>query len=197
MRKIVVGTFLSLDGVMQAPGGPEEDTEGGFRHGGWQMPYVDDDFERLIGAAYAETSALLLGRVTYEIFAAYWPHAPADMPMAAQMNSVPKYVVSTTLDEVTWNNSHLISRNVPEELARLKQQPGPGNIAVVGSSKVAQTLARHNLVDEYALWVHPVILGSGKRLFENGIPRTGLKLVDTQRTGSGVVILTYRPEANP
>jgi dihydrofolate reductase len=197
MRRIVVGTFLSLDGVMQAPGGPEEDTEGGFRHGGWQMPYVDDDFERLIGAAYAETSMLLLGRVTYEIFAAYWPHAPADMPMAAQMNSVPKYVVSTTLDEVTWNNSHLISRNVPEELARLKQQPGPGNIAVVGSSKVAQTLARHNLVDEYALWVHPVILGSGKRLFENGIPRTGLKLVDTQRTGSGVVILTYRPEANP
>jgi dihydrofolate reductase len=159
------------------------------------MPYVDDDFMRLISAAYAETSALLLGRVTYELFAGYWPHAPADDPMAMQMNSVAKYVVSTTLDEVTWNNSHLIKGNVPEELARLKQLPGAGNITVVGSSKVAQTLARHNLVDEYALWVHPVILGSGKRLFENGIPRTGLKLVDTQSTGSGVVILTYRPES--
>lgn len=197
MSKLVVGTFLSLDGVYQAPGSPEEDTEGGFRHGGWQMPFVDDDFGRLISAAYEATDAMLLGRVTYEMFAGYWPNAAAGDPLVDQMNTMPKYVVSTTLDEVTWNNSHLINRNVPEEIARLKQQLGPGDIAVVGSGKLAQTLMRHNLVDEYALWVHPVLLGSGKRLFENGIPRTGLKLVDTQTTGSGVAVLTYRPEAVP
>ncbi len=193
MRKVVVGTFVSLDGVMQAPGSPEEDTEGGFEHGGWQIPYFDADAGRFISEAYAATGALLLGRVTYQIFAAFWPSAPEDDPLAKQMNSMPKYVVSTTLDEVKWNNSRLIKGNIAEEVAKLKQQPGSGNLAVVGSGKLAQTLMQHNLVDEYELWVHPVVLGSGKHLFGDGIPKTALRLVDTKTTGSGVVILTYRP----
>lgn len=193
MRKIVVGTFVSLDGVMQAPGSPEEDTEGGFEHGGWQGPFFDEDAGRFISEAYAATEALLLGRVTYQIFAAYWPSAPEDDPLAKQMNSMPKYVVSTTLNEVKWNNSRLIKENVAEEVARLKQQTGSGNLAVVGSGKLAQTLMQHNLIDEYELWVHPVVLGSGKRLFGDGIPKTGLRLVDTKTTSSGIVILTYQP----
>lgn len=193
MRKVIVSPFLSLDGVYQAPGSPEEDTEGGFEVGGWQIPYFDADAGRFISEAYAATDALLLGRVTYQLFAAYWPSAPEDDPFAKQMNSMPKYVVSTTLNEVKWNNSRLIKENMAEEVARLKQQPGSGNLAVVGSGKLAQSLMRHNLVDEYELWVHPVVLGSGKRLFGGGIPKTALKLVGTKTTGSGIVILTYQP----
>lgn len=194
MRKIVVGTFLSLDGVYQAPGSPEEDPAGGFKHGGWQLPYFDADAGRFISESYAATDALLLGRVTYQLFAAYWPSAPEDDPFTKQMNSMPKYVVSTTLNEVKWSNSRLIKGNIAEEVAQLKQQPGSGNLAVVGSGQLAQTLMQHNLVDEYELWVHPVVLGSGKRLFGDMIPKTALRLVDTKTTGSGVVILTYRPE---
>ncbi len=193
MRKLVVGTFLTLDGVMQAPGDPQEDTEGGFEHGGWQIPYFDADAGRIMGEQIAATDALLLGRVTYQIFAAFWPSAPADDPMAKKLNSVPKYVVSTTLDKVEWNNSTLIKGNIAEEVARLKQQPGSGYLSVTGSGKLAQTLMQHNLVDEYGLWVHPIVLGSGKRLFAEGIVPANLKLVDTQTTGSGVVILTYQP----
>ncbi|MBI2845793.1 MAG: dihydrofolate reductase family protein [Chloroflexi bacterium] len=194
MRKVIVTEFVSLDGVYQAPGSPEEDTEGGFKHGGWQLPYFDADAGRFISEAYAATGALLLGRVTYQIFAAYWPSAPEDNPLAKQMNSMPKYVASTTLNEVKWNNSKLIKENVAEEVAKLKQQPGSGNLAVVGSGRLAQTLMQHNLVDEYDLWVHPIVLGSGKRLFVDGIGSLNLRLVDTKTTSSGIVILTYRPE---
>jgi dihydrofolate reductase len=193
MRKLVVGTFLTLDGVMQAPGDPQEDTEGGFKHGGWQMPYFDADAGRIIGEQIAATDALLLGRVTYQIFAAYWPNAPEDDPIAKKLNSVPKYVVSTTLDKVEWNNSTLIKGNLADEVAKLKRQPGSGTLSVTGSGKLAQTLMQHGLVDEYALWIHPVVLGSGKRLFAGGIVPFNLKLVDTKTTGSGVVILTYQP----
>lgn len=196
MRKIVVGTFLSLDGVMQASGSPEE-TEGGFDYGGWQLPYFDEDAERFMSESFAATDALLLGRVTYQIFAAYWPHAPADNPFAKQMNSMPKFVASTTLKSVEWNNSKLIKGNVPDEVAKLKQQPGSGYLSVVGSGKFAQTLMRHNLIDEYVLWVHPLVLGSGKRLFANGIPKIDLKLVDTKTTSTGVAILTYQPTVKP
>jgi dihydrofolate reductase len=195
MRKIVVGTFLSLDGVMQAPGSSEEDTEGGFDYGGWQMPYFDEIAGKVVGDSFAATDALLLGRVTYQIFAAYWPNAPAEDPFAKQMNSMPKFVGSTTLHSVEWNNSSLIKGNVPEEVAKLKQQPGSGDLAVVGSGKLAQTLMRHNLIDEYVLWFHPLVLGSGKRLFGDRIPKTDLKLVDTKTTSTGVVILTYQPAA--
>lgn len=193
MRRIVVGTFVSLDGVYQAPGSPEEDTEGGFEHGGWQLPFFDADAGRFIDESYAATDGLLLGRMTYQIFAAFWPTAPSEDPFAGQMNSMPKYVVSKTLKEVTWNNSRLIKGNLAEGVAKLKRDPGSGHIAVVGSGKLAQSLMRLNLVDEYELWVHPVVLGSGKRLFDGGVPKTPLKLVNTRTTGSGIVILTYQP----
>lgn len=194
MPKLVVGTFLSLDGVMQAPGGPQEDTEGGFKHGGWQMPYFDEESGKIMDESMAATEALLLGRKTYQIFAGYWPTAPADNPFAQTLNSVPKYVVSTTLDKVDWNNSTLIKKNVPEEVAKRKRRPGSGIISVMGSGKLAQTLMKHNLVDEYVLWINPVVLGSGKRLFENGIVPKNLKLVDSKMTGSGVAVLTYQPQ---
>jgi len=145
VRKIVVNTFLSLDGVYQAPGSPEEDTEGGLEVGGWQIPYFDEDAGKFIAESYAATDGLLLGRVTYELFAAFWPSAPAEDPFAAQMNSMPKYVVSKTLNQVTWNNSRLIKGNLAEEVAKLKQQPGPGHLAVVGNGKLAQSLMRDNL----------------------------------------------------
>lgn len=193
MRKIVVGTFLSLDGVYQGPGSPEEDPEGGFKDGGWQLPFFDEDAGRYIGESYAATDGLLLGRVTYEIFAGFWPTAPAEDPFAAQMNSMPKYVVSKTLKEVTWNNSRLIKGNLVEGVSKLKKEPGSGHIAVVGSGKLAQSLMRLNLVDEFELWVHPVVLGSGKQLFDGGVPKTPLRLVNTRTTGSGIVILTYQP----
>jgi dihydrofolate reductase len=194
MRKIIVGMFLTLDGVMQAPGDPQEDTEGGFKHGGWQVPYFDADAGKILAESMAETYGLLLGRVTYQNFANYWPHAPADEPFAKQMNSMPKFVVSTTLDKVEWNNSTLIKRNVAQEITKLKQQAGTGNLVVVGSSKLAQSLMQYNLVDEYELWLHPVVLGGGKRLFDNGIAKTNLKLVDTKTTGSGIVVLRYAAE---
>ncbi len=193
MNKVIVGTFLSLDGVIQAPGDSQEDTEGGFEHGGWQMPYFDADAARIMSETIATQDALLLGRVTYQIFAAYWPFAPEEDPIAQRLNSIPKFVVSKTLNEVKWNNSHLIKGNVAEEVAKLKQS-GSGNLSVVGSGQLAQTLMEHNLVDEYVLWVHPVVLGSGKRLFRDGSPKTALRLVDTKTTSSGVVILTYQPE---
>ena len=194
MRKVVVGTFLTLDGVMQAPGAPQEDMEGGFKHGGWQMPYFDKDSGEIMNESIAATEALLLGRKTYQIFAAYWPTAPADDPFGQKFNSIPKYVVSTTLDKAEWNNSMLIRSNIPEEVARLKQQPGSGIISVTGSGKLAQTLMKHNLVDEYVLWINPIVLGSGKRLFENGVAPSHLRLVDSKTTGSGVVVLTYQPD---
>lgn len=193
MKKLVVGTFLTLDGVMQAPGDSKEDTQGGFKYGGWQMPLFDDDAGKIISESVMATDALLLGRVTYQIFAAYWPTAPADDPFAKKLNSVPKYVASTTLKKVEWNNSTLIKGNLAEEVAKLKQQPGSGILSVTGSGKLAQTLMQHDLVDEYDLWIHPLVLGSGKRLFEGGIVPINLKLVDTKTTGSGIVVLTYQP----
>jgi dihydrofolate reductase len=193
MKKIVVGTFLTLDGVYQAPGGATEDTEGGFKQGGWQMRYFDADAEKIMDEQMAATGALLLGRVTYQIFAGFWPNAPKEDPGGQKLNSLPKYVVSTTLDKVEWNNSTLIQRNVAAEVAKLKQQAGPGNLSVIGSGKLAQTLMQNNLVDEYALWIHPLILGRGKRLFADGMVPSNLKLVNTQTTGSGIVILTYQP----
>lgn len=133
MRKIIVGEFLTLDGVLQAPGSAEEDAAAGFKHGGWQVPLFDADAGKILSESIAETYGLLLGRVTYQNFAAFWPHAPADDPTAKQMNSMPKFVVSTTLDKVEWNNSTLIKRNVAQEITKLKQQPGAGNLVVVGS----------------------------------------------------------------
>lgn len=191
MRKLVVAEYMSLDGVIQAPGHPQEDPAGGFDHGGWTGPFMDDHRTHM-RPLFQATDALLLGRVTYQILAAYWPTVPDDDDIARTLNTRSKYVVSTSLTDARWNATTVIKGDIAAEVAKLKEQPGTG-ILVVGSSALAQTLMRHNLVDEYHLWIHPVVLGSGKRLFRDGGPTTTLRLVDTKATSSGLVILTYEP----
>src|SRR5512139_217907 len=191
MRKLVVGTFVTLDGVMQAPGGPDEDRDGGFRHGGWLVPYFDDKFLGIMTAWTKRAGAFLLGRKTYEIFAASWPKStdPAD-EIATALNTRPKFVASRTLDKVTWNNSHLLKGDVAEEVAKLKTQEG-GEMQVHGSGDLVQTLLRHDLVDTIRIWQFPVVLGTGKRFFANGAIPRGFRLVDTQVTPAGAVLLVY------
>jgi len=185
--------FLSLDGVMQAPGAAEEDTEDGFRHGGWQRPYFDEVLGATTVEGMAETDSYLFGRKTYEKMAAYWPTAPDDDPYAQHLNGTPKFVASRTLRTLEWQSSTLIEGDVPEEVARLKAEPGK-NIAVLGSGDLVQTLIAHNLVDEFFLAVFPIVLGSGKRLFRDADQAQKLSLVDSKTTGTGGVILTYRPQ---
>jgi dihydrofolate reductase len=193
MRRVFVSEFLTLDGVMQAPGGSDEDREEGFQHGGWEMPYLDDVGGQAVDRGLKATGGLLLGRTTYQHFASYWPNQPDDNPFAAVLNELPKYVASTTLEEpLAWSNSTLIKGNVAEGVARLKEEPGK-DLQVIGSGRLAQTLMQHGLVDEYRLMIHPLVLGSGKRLFEEGVPKTPLQLVDSQVTGTGVLLVTYRP----
>jgi dihydrofolate reductase len=193
MRKIVVSEFVSLDGVMQAPGGAEEDTEGGFAHGGWTQPYWHDDIGRHFFEEITQSDALLLGRKTWQIHGgAFEPMAAGD-PFGDVMNTMPKYVVSTSLTSASaWRNSTLITRNVVEEVRALKAQPGK-NIAIDGSSVLVHTLAQHDLVDEYSLLVYPVVLGSGKKLFPDGV-RLNLRLIESRSFPSGVVLLRYAPE---
>ncbi|HVA92812.1 MAG TPA: dihydrofolate reductase family protein [Chloroflexota bacterium] len=186
MRKLVVSEFVTLDGVMEDPGGAEK-----FEHGGWSMSFRSDEAGKFKFDELFASDALLLGRVTYQGFAAAWPSATDEAGFADRMNSLPKFVVSTTLNEVTWNNSRLIKANVAEEVAKLKEQPGQ-DILVYGSAQLVNTLREHDLVDEYRLMVYPVVLGSGKRLFRDG-SKTTLKLVETKTFGSGVVALTYHP----
>jgi dihydrofolate reductase len=191
VRNIVVGTFLSLDGVMQAPGGPEEDPTGGFVHGGWSVNYWDDLMGQRMDESIIKPFDLLLGRKTYEIFAAHWPHVSGE-PMADALNRATKYVVSTTLDTAEWRNSVLIrpgERDVPEQIRRLKEQDGP-EIQVHGSGQLIQTLLRHDLVDRYRLMIFPVLIGSGKRLFADGTIPAGLRLVETKTSPSGVIMAT-------
>jgi dihydrofolate reductase len=190
MRKLSVGTFVTVDGVMQAPGAPDEDREGGFEHGGWSVNYWDDAMGQRIEESTLRADALLLGRKTYEIFAAHWPHVTDDDPVAAKLNSVPKYVASRTLGDVTWNNSTLIQGDVAQAVAKLKEEPD-GEIQVTGSGELIQSLMEHDLVDEYQLWVFPVVVGDGKRLFARGTFPGALKLVDTQISSTGVAIHTY------
>jgi dihydrofolate reductase len=193
MSKVVVSTFLSLDGVMQAPGSSEEDRSSGFEHGGWQMPYFDDVMGQAVGQGFATTDGFLLGRKTYEIFAGYWPNQPDDDPTAAAMNGMQKYVASRTLQEpLQWSNSTLLKGDVVEEIAKLKQQGG-NELQVIGSGEFAQTLIDSDLVDEYRLMVHPIVLGTGKRLFRDGTKKTPLRLVDSTTSTTGVLILTYQP----
>jgi dihydrofolate reductase len=194
MRRIVVSEFLTLDGVMQAPGDPNEDRSDGFEHGGWQLAYFDDIFATTMMDAFAATGGLLLGRTTYEIFAAHWPRQPADDPLAGTMNALQKYVVSSTLSEpLAWQNSTLIKTDVAGEVLKLKDGSGK-EIQVIGSGELVQTLIQHDLVDAYRLMVHPLVLGTGKRLFREGTTLTRLRLVDTKPTSTGVLILTYEPE---
>ena len=193
MRKLVVVEFLSLDGVYQAPGDPDEDTEGGFQHGGWQRPYFDEVLGASAAQGMAETDTHLFGRKTYEIMAAYWPNAPADDPFAKHLNVVRKYVASRTLTEVTWQNASLLQGDVAEAVAHLKQQSGK-NISVLGSGDLVRTLAEHDLVDEYSLAIYPVVLGSGKKLFPDDGQLRRLRLVDSKPTTTGGVMLTYEPQ---
>jgi dihydrofolate reductase len=191
MRKLVVGTFTTLDGVMQAPGGPDEDRDGGFRHGGWLVPYFDEKFLEIMTDWTRRAGAFLLGRRTYEIFAGSWPKStdPAD-EIATALNTRPKFVASRTLDTLAWNNSHLLRGDVAEEVAKLKTQEG-GEIQVHGSSNLIQTLLKHDLVDTLRIWQFPVVLGTGKRLFGEGtIPRS-FRLVDTQLNTHGAVLHVY------
>jgi dihydrofolate reductase len=192
MRMLRVIEFLSLDGVMQGPGAPDEDTEGGFRHGGWMQPYYDDVLGASAAEGMAATDAYLFGRKTYEKMAAYWPTAPADDPFGTHLNATPKYVVSRMLQRGDWEPTTVIRGDVVDEVKRLKQQPD-GHIAVLGSGALVQTLAENDLVDEYFLAVYPILLGTGKRLFREADEVRKLRLIDSRTTGTGGVLLTYRP----
>jgi dihydrofolate reductase len=197
MMKLIVGTFLSLDGVMQAPGGPDEDRDGGFDLGGWLVPYADDDMGQFMVESIKSTDAFLLGRKTYEIFAAHWPKVTDENdPIAVALNSKPKYVASRTLDHVDWNNSTLLQGDAADAVAELKRQ-SDGDLQVQGSSDLAQTLMRHNLVDEYRLLVYPVVLGKGKRLFREGNVPAAVRLTDTRTTSTGVTVHTYQSAGKP
>jgi dihydrofolate reductase len=191
MRKLVITTFLSADGVMQAPGAPDEDRSGGFAHGGWMVPYADEDLGRLVIEWTQRASAFLLGRGTYEIFAAHWPRVtdPQDL-IACALNGLPKYVASTTLKNPQWQFTTMIRGDVVEGVSALKRE-GSGELQVHGSPGLAQTLIANDLVDEYRLWIHPVVLGSGKRLFGTGAVPAALKLIGTETTSTGVVVHTY------
>ncbi|MEK6252310.1 MAG: dihydrofolate reductase family protein [Actinomycetota bacterium] len=187
MGKVVVTEFVSLDGVMEDPGGAED-----FEHGGWTFEFDrGPEGDKFKLDEVLDADAQLLGRVTYQGFAEAWPSMTDEAGFADKMNSMPKYVVSTTLEEVEWNNSTLIKGDVAEEVSKLKQQPG-GDILVAGSATLVHTLMEHDLVDELRLMVFPVVLGSGKRLFGEGSDRTDLRLVDSKRLDSGILILTYQ-----
>jgi dihydrofolate reductase len=191
MRKIIAITQVTLDGIMQAPGGPEEDPSNGFTHGGWAMPFVDDAGAQVIDEIIAGEFDMLLGRRTYEIFAAYWPNQGAH-PIAKAFNKATKYVVTRSLDRFDWEKSQRIDGDVVEKVRQLKASDGPA-LHVWGSSELLQTLIGADFVDEYRTWIFPVVLGEGKRLFENGVPPRGLTLVDTRSTPSGVLVNTYHP----
>jgi dihydrofolate reductase len=201
MSRLVVNTFLTLDGVMQSPGGPEEDPSDGFDHGGWLVPHFDDDTGRLVSESFARAGSFLLGRRTYQIFAAHWPKVTdPDDPVAAGLNTLPKYVATTTLDTAEWTNTTLLTGDLVEAVIALKDQPGNGmdkEIQVHGSADLAQTLIAHDLVDEYRLYVFPVVLGTGKRLFGRGTVPTGMRLVRNETTSSGIAYLAYERAGAP
>jgi len=189
MRKLTITTFLTLDGVMQAPDVPEEDLTGGFAHGGWSMPFWDEGMGEIMAKALAAPFDLLLGRKTYQVFAGHWPTATGE-PGADELNAARKYVASRTLTRVEWNNSMLISGDVAGTVADLKRQPGP-EIQVHGSGDLAQTLLRRDLVDEINAWIFPIVLGKGKRLFGAGTMPTTFTLREVVPSSTGVLIATY------
>src|ERR671918_797386 len=189
MRTLIVNTFLTLDGVMQAPGGPGEDDSGGFAHGGWSVNYWDEQMGQVMGEAMTTPFDLVLGRKTYEIFAAYWPHAPEEAG-GKPLNDATKYVASHTLKSLDWGPSVLLEGDVAKAIAALKQEDGP-ELQVHGSGNLIQTLLQNNLIDQFHLWTFPVVVGSGLRLFVDGTVPGGLKLVGTAISTTGVVIGTY------
>jgi dihydrofolate reductase len=192
MRKLVVQTFLTLDGVMQAPGGPGEDDDGGFAYGGWSVNYWDDQMGQVMGEATSRPFAMVLGRRTYDIMAAYWPTAPEEEG-AKVFNDATKYVASRSRPDLqAWSNSVQIEGDAADGLAALKAEDGP-ELQVHGSANLIQTLLRHNLVDEFRLWVFPLVIGSGKRLFADGTVPGGLRLVDSKVSSTGVIMGTWQP----
>jgi len=191
VRKLIVIEYVSLDGVIQGPGHAGEDTDGGFAAGGWTQPLMPDH-RRYNTESFPNAGAFLLGRKTYEIWKEYWPSVTDEDDLIAHaLNTQPKYVASTTLKKADWKGTTII-RDVPVEVPKLKSQPG-NPIFVMGSSGLARTLMVHKLVDEYQLWLHPVVLGGGKRLFGDGSPHTTMRLVDSRTSASGLVILSYEP----
>lgn len=194
---IVVNAFLTLDGVMQAPGGPEEDPESGFQHGGWQAPYADDVMGRLVTEGIVDADGFLLGRKTYDIFANYWPKiTDPNNAIAAALNAKPKYVVSRSLDRVSWNNSHLITRDVVAEISKLRRQPDR-TLHTWGSSDLLQTLMKNDLIDEYRLFIYPLVLGSGKRLFASGTVPAALKQLTSVTTEKGATYHRFERDGKP
>jgi dihydrofolate reductase len=192
MRELIVNTFVTVDGVMQAPGGPEEDTSDGFEHGGWSFGYWDGQMEKAMGELMGKPFDLVLGRKTYEIFAAFWPHS--DDPGAEPLNKATKHVASTTLKELEWENSKLIEGDVPEGVRALKAQDGP-ELQVHGSGNLIQTLLPHGLIDEFRLLIFPLVLGKGKRLFDGGTVPAGFQVTSSEVSSTGVVMATYRTGA--
>jgi dihydrofolate reductase len=192
MRKLTLTQFVTLEGVVQSPGGPDEDPSSGFAKGGWLPPFADDPlFGEVMGARFDKAGGFVLGRRTYEIFAAWWPNVGDEDPTAAKLNHLPKYVASTTLGSVDWEHTTILDGDVVEAVTQLKGEGG-GELQIHGSGRLAQTLMRHNLIDVYELLVFPVVLGEGKRLFETGIDRS-MSLASSRATDSGLVVLTYEP----
>jgi dihydrofolate reductase len=192
LRRIVVLSFVTLDGVMQAPGGPEEDSAGSFKWGGWSVPYWDDFLGNVMGEQMGKPFDLLLGKRTYDIFAAHWPKIGNEDPVASRLNNARKYVVSTTLKNPGWANTTVLRNNVVQEIKKLKEQNGP-ELQVHGSANLIQTLLTNDLVDEFQLKIYPVVLGKGKRLFGEGTVPAGFKLVESKTSPKGVIIATYAP----
>ena len=195
MRKLISSAFVSLDGIMQAPGGPEEDPTGGFAYGGWTFPYWDETMDPGAAGFDGNDRELVLGRRTYQIFEAYWPYQPADDPTAQALNAARKHVASRTLNSVEWNNSTLLQGDVAAAIAALKSTPGP-DLQLIGSGNLVQSLQAAVLIDEYNVWTFPVLLGHGKRLFEETAKASALKLVRSQVSNSGVVMSTYVPSGD-
>jgi dihydrofolate reductase len=193
MRKLTVVEFTTLDGVTQSLGSPDEDREGGFEYGGWSAPYGDEVLARSAERGTGTTTAYLFGRKTYLHMAAYWPGVPDTNPIAASLNTTPKYVVTSTLTQLDWAGTHVLSGEVGASVRRLKEE-GDGTIVVLGSIVLAQALMERGLVDEYRLFVHPLVLGTGKRLFGQLTRPLSLRLTDCAQTSTGVLLLTYEPE---
>jgi dihydrofolate reductase len=192
--RLTLHTFLTLDGVMQAPGGPEEDPSGGFAYGGWSAPYGAEESGAVITGYFEHASAFLLGRKTYQIFAGYWPRVTdPDNPIASKLNALPKHVASASLGTLDWHNSQLLGGDVVSEVAKLKEQPGE-ELQVHGSGELAQALIEAGLVDEYRLMFIPVHLGSGRKLFRDGLPAAALRLIKSSATSTGVIIASYLPD---
>ncbi len=192
MRKLIASTFASLDGVMQAPGGPEEDPTGGFALGGWMFGYADESMDISASGFDGKDRELLLGRRTYQIFEAYWPHQPEDHPIAKTLNAAKKHVASRTLTTLHWNNSTLLRGDVVPAIIALKAQPGH-DLQIIGSGNLIQTLQAASLIDEYNVWTFPVVLGRGKRLFGETARPSALRLVRSRVSTTGVVMSTYVP----